>query len=170
MSSITSVTVRRRFCSARPASVRRCVRKCCWQPRTVTIRPVNRRMNSICSRSGTWDGSWRSSWSAIGMRCIRCIYRTLSISYRRSCRGLQIRWVWKNWERVYSKKALNRKCFWVKSVSDSGLFSVHGRFTLRFHIPELRKYYVKGTKNVGKCTKLGQILLKICSLFSWSML
>lgn len=37
---------------------------------------------------------------------------------------------------------------------------------LRFHIPELRKYYVKGTKNVGKCTKLGQILLKICSLFS----
>ena len=43
---------------------------------------------------------------------------------------------------------------------------IHGKIKGRFHIPELRKYYVKGTKNVGKCTKLGQILLKICSLFS----
>lgn len=42
---------------------------------------------------------------------------------------------------------------------------IHGKIKRTFHIPELRKYYVKGAKNVGKCTKLGQILLKICSLF-----
>ena len=29
------------------------------------------------------------------------------------------------------------------------------RNQIRFHITELRKYYVKGTESVGKCTKLG---------------
>lgn len=37
------------------------------------------------------------------------------------------------------------------------MFQIQGFFVGKpsSHILELRKYYVKGAKNVGKCTKLG---------------